>query len=483
MLKSHKTTAGILLLLLLFNCSVSSVDASGFLYNKKKKKNTVVQGRVIGRIDKNTENSIVGARVKIYTLFRKRLAGSAASVENGKYKISAKLNGFYYLTATSVNYKAQTKLAYLKKGNIYSNVDFKLYAKSPATIPSDPPTNPYNAAPVITSITPENNSEFLAGTKIKISIDASDADKDKLQYKFSVGRATKQNWSSASTYLWQTSSADKGTVGITCEASDNKGGKAYNTITCRIIDPTTEEILHKLSDNHAKVYDFSADMLLNVTLNGEALDKPQYCRYYFKAPQKTPEHKSESKEKTETYENSSRGAKTNIIIIDGKNMSLINPQNEQVQTIDILEESEISSSQINQMDIYYDTANFLAGHTVVKNTAKTDFDKKLICLEARPNEKNKFYTKLELIIDYNKGILTKNTLYNKDTEDSTAVEQWVQTIETTESQQMPNGAWLPIKMTKIPNLSSGKMESKLEYSNLSINTGLKDEDFNPQKQL
>ncbi len=478
MFQKNNKTALIVLSLLIFNCAVSSVDASGVLYKKKKEKNTVVRGQVIGKIDKNTENSIVGASVRIYTFFGKKLAGSAVSVENGKYEIIAKLDGFYYLTATSTNYNSASKLAYYRKGGVYNNVDFKLSAKS-----SEPPVNPNNTVPVITSIAPENNSEFLAGMKIKITIDASDADKDSLQYKFSIGSTTKQNWSTANTYQWQTNPSDKGAVGITCEVSDNKGGKAYKTITCKIIDPTVEQVLQKLSDNHAKVYDFTADMLLNVTLNGEALDKPQYCRYYFKAPQKTAEHKSESKEKTETYEDSARGIKTNIIIIDGNNMSLINPKDGQVQTTDILAETETNAGQVNQMDIYYDPAGFLAGHTVVKNTAKTDFDKKLICLEARPKEKNKVYTKLELVIDYTKGVLAKNTLYNKDPEDTTAVEQWVQTIEITETRQMPNGAWLPIKMTKIPNLSSGKMESKLEYSNLKINTGLKDEDFDPQKQL
>ena len=92
----------------------------------------------------------------------------------------------------------------------------------------------------------------------------------------------------------------------------------------RIIDPTVEEVLQRLNDNYAKIYDFSADMLINVNLNNQPLDKPQYCRYYFKAPQNIGENKTAAKEKTETFIDAARTVKTSIIIINGKDMSSIN---------------------------------------------------------------------------------------------------------------------------------------------------------------
>ena len=133
------------------------------------------------------------------------------------------------------------------------------------------------------------------------------------------------------------------------------------------------------------------------------------------------------------------------------------------------------------MDIYYKPDDFLQTHTLKSNDSKTDFENKIVALEAVPKVENRVYAKLELYIDYNKGILAKNVLYKK-AEEGDGEPELLQSIEIKESKEMANGAWVPLKMEKIPVLSSGNMVSTLVYSNIEINTGLRDADFEPDKE-
>ena len=55
-------------------------------------------------------------------------------------------------------------------------------------------------------------------------------------------------------------------------------------------------------------------------------------------------------------------------------------------------------------------------------------------------------------------------------------------LETINFQESPDGAWLPVRMTKTPNLTSGNLVSTLNYNNLQVNIGLTDLDFDPDRQ-
>ncbi|MDP2766176.1 MAG: hypothetical protein Q8O41_01805, partial [Candidatus Methanoperedens sp.] len=119
-----------------------------------------------------------------------------------------------------------------------------------------------NKPPVITRILPKNNSVFLAGAAINIKVHAFDPDHDPLQYQFSIGGTVKQTWSSSNTYIWQTSSTDKGSVSITCKVKDLSSNLASKTISIRIIDPTTQEVLEKVADNYVLVNDKKMDITI-----------------------------------------------------------------------------------------------------------------------------------------------------------------------------------------------------------------------------
>lgn len=417
-------------------------------------KPSLIKGRVV---DAKTNQFIAGALVRISSITGK-IAVSISTDTSGNYNLSKPLGGYYFVDCLAKGYNSSSLLRYLKPETTYT-FDFRLK-----------PIPPINYAPVIKSITPIDDSTFLAGAKIGIKINASDLENDPLEYQFSIGGAIKQPWFSSSTYSWQTSEADTGSVEIACEVKDSKGARAAKTIVYRIINPTVEQILQKVADNYAKIYDFKADMILSSTLNGQPFGETEYCRYYFKAP---------NKEKTETYSESSRTTKTDIIIINGSDMHLINPVHNIKQTVDLLADAGINSIQFSQMDLYYNQSLFLSQNTVSKNDSDSVLNNMFVALDIVPNIPNNIYDKLSISIDYPKGVVNKYSIYRKDTLGQLEL---VQETKAIESQKMPNAAWLPTKMTKTPNLTSGNLISVLTYDNLQINTGLTDSDFDPNRQ-
>lgn len=327
-----------------------------------------------------------------------------------------------------------------------------------------------NIPPEVTSIQPENSSIFLAGAKINITISATDFNNDPLQYQFLIGGTIKQAWSSANTYIWQTQVSDTSTVSIACGIRDNRGGEASTVIVYSIINPTVQDVLKKVADNYAKIYDFTANMTLSSTLNNQPFGETEYCKYYFKSP---------NKEKTETYSDTYRATKTDVIVVDGANMHLIDPINNIKQQVDLLADADVTAAQFNQMDIYYNQANFLDNHTVAKNDTDTDFINAFVALDVFPKTSNNIYDKLGILIDYFKGVIAKYSIYKKNESNELELIQETKTIEYL---QMPNGVWLPSKMVKTPKLTEANLVSTLTYDNLQVNTGLVDLDFDPEKQ-
>ncbi|OGX34388.1 MAG: hypothetical protein A3I43_06490 [Omnitrophica WOR_2 bacterium RIFCSPLOWO2_02_FULL_50_19] len=238
-----------------------------------------------------------------------------------------------------------------------------------------------------------------------------------------------------------------------------------NSYAGDVESPTAQEVLKKVADNYALINDMKANQTLTATLDGKPFGDTDYCIYYFMKP---------NKEKTETYSGADRLTKTDdTIIMNGSAMYLVNPGTKMVKTVDLLSEANITSGQFSQMDICYNLPNFLKAHTISRNDAETDFNKGLIAVDAIPNSPNSLYNKLQVQIDYNKGLIIKSSLYKDN--------NLIQVIETTESQQMPNGAWVPKVMVKKPVLSSGQFITTMTYENISINTGLKDLDFDPNR--
>ena len=411
--------------------------------------------------DSKTSQPIAGAKVKLVSILGQTKA-SALTDSNGNYALKnlsfTTTGSRYILTASKADYDSKSVTQYFRSGNTYTvNIALNHHPKA-------------NYPPVINSIAPADNSVFLAGAEINLQINASDVENDPLEYQFSLGGTVKQSWSASNTCAWQTSSSDTSSINILYEVRDAKGAKASRVISCRIINPTVQEILQKVADNYAKLYDFQADMTMSSTLNGQPFGETEYCRYYFKAP---------DKEKTETYSDSSRAVKTDVIMIDGTTMHLFDPVNNIKQDVDLLSDAGIDANQFNQMDMYYNQNLFLNRHTIIRNNVNSDLGNMIVFLDATPKTQNNIYDKLGICIDYSKGIITKYSIYKKN---ESGQLELVQETKTIESKMLSNNVWLPVKMTKTPNLTSGNLISTMTYDNLQLNTGLRDVNFDPNKQ-
>lgn len=243
------------------------------------------------------------------------------------------------------------------------------------------------------------------------------------------------------------------------------GGQSETvTLKVTVID-SPEGVLRKVSENYRLIEDLKADMAVSTILDSKLLGETGYYRYYFKKP---------NKEKIETYSSPERTTKTDIVIINGSIMNLVNPSTKAIQEVDLLAKANIDSARFNQMDIYYNLTEFINAHVVTKNETDSDLANFIIAIDAVPKIQNPLYEKLELFIDYNKGLLIKSLLFKGG--------PLREKMEIQESRVMPNGAWVPVKMAKTPMLTSGNMVSTLTYSDIRINTGLADKDFDPQIQ-
>jgi len=415
------------------------------------------QASLTGKVTQaGTTNVLAGAEITIRTTSG-RLLASAVTNSQGTYSISIPNKGYFLIRCYLQGYASQLTMKQLTPGRTYTQ-NFALVKVT-------------NRPPIITGTTPIDAAEYLAGAKITLEIKAYDPNAgDSLQYQFSIGGRVKQAWSALKTYTWQTQTSDTGTIGILFEVKDSKGLKVTKSISIRIINPTVQQILQKVADNYAKIKDYKSDMEMSSTLDGKPFGQPVYCRYFYLAP---------DKEKTETFSEAARTTKTDIIIINNTNMHLINPVKNIKQTVDLLQDKEITESEYKQGDIYYNLPIFLTQHNLLRNDTNSKLNENLVYIETTPKNKSKMYDKLGFLIDFSKGILSKLQIYQYN-EDN--VLELIQETITTNSKQFSNGAWLPIKMTKNPNLSDHIFISTATYPNLQINVGLTALDFDPTKQ-
>lgn len=319
--------------------------------------------------------------------------------------------------------------------------------------------------PFISAVLPVPDTVILAGTKAKLQISAVSFDSSPLEYQFSIGGTIKQAWSLSRVYEWQTVSSDAGSIDVLFEGRDNQNRVDSRTAGYHVIDPTAQEVLERIKDNYSRIEDFQCKAVLNTVLDLQPLGETGYCFYYYKKP---------GKEKLETYSDSQRATKTDIMIIDGFTMHLVNPGTKAVQSVDMLERVGVSAGQFSQMDLYYNPDKFIEGHNVHRVDGDTDLTKAILALEALPKTANPLYTKILLLVNYDKGIIAGYSLYKDDS--------LVEIMEVRETMFTSTGTFLPIRIVKRPMLTSGNMETTLVYSDLKVNVGLTDADFAPEKQ-
>ena len=221
-------------------------------------------------------------------------------------------------------------------------------------------------------------------------------------------------------------------------------------------------VLEKVQDNYAQIQDLTADLTITSTLNGEVFGTPKYGRFIFRAP---------DKQKIENWTNQDKSKKSGATIVDGEKMYLVNALGS-YQEVHYLEGTGTSSSDLNQMDIFYGLDKFLEGHDVLlERDGGTGVAEKDTIVIAAPKQDNGTYTYLSLYIDRQKGIMAKSLLYQG--------ERLVQTLEY-EGVEKLGKAWVPTKMINSLHLNSGEFVTKTTFENIQLNTGMQDTEFDPK---
>lgn len=420
-----------------------------------KKGFAFLKGRVV---DQQTQKPISGALISAVS---DKLKQSTFTNSKGNYSLRLKINStkqpfLYRVSSYKSGYITQNKQIWVSSGKTYI-LNFSLI--------------PANNPPQITSITPLTGSEFLSRASIQITVVASDLDGDLLQYQFSIAGQIKQPWSSSNTYTWQTYEADVGSNEISCEVKDSKGAATSQNISYSVINPTIEEILQKVADNYALVNDKKMDVTITSQFNSEPFGQTIYTRHYFKSP---------DKQRTETFSSADRAdnSMTEIQIISGLTMSLIDPKSRSKAEKDISTDLNLTKEQLNQMNEIYHLQDFLSAHNLSRKDNSQDLANGLIMIEATPKTSNGVYSKLGFQIDYFKGLRIKSqTYFSENSQDKLK-----QSIEVVESQGMFNGAWVPKKEAKTLYLTDGELEMISDFTDIQINAGLADYLFDPERQ-
>ncbi|MCX5699009.1 MAG: hypothetical protein NTX01_04880, partial [Candidatus Omnitrophica bacterium] len=277
-------------------------------------------------------------------------------------------------------------------------------------------------------------------------------------------------WSSSNTYIWQTSSADKGAVSITCEVKDPSSNLTSKTISLRILDPTIQEILNKVADNYALINDKKMDITITSKFSNDNLNLMIYTRQYFKKP---------DKQRTETFSSPDRpeANKTEIQISVGTDTYLIDPKTKARAHQNLATEYSLTQAQLNQMDEVYQLQDFINVHAITRIDTPQDLANGLVNLEIIPRAELGFYSKLRFQIDYFKGLKTRSLTYIKENN----LDKLKESIEITDSVKFSNNAYLPTKQIKTLYFDEGNLMMTFDLVNTQINTGLADYLFDPER--
>ena len=327
-----------------------------------------------------------------------------------------------------------------------------------------------NSPPQITSITPQDGSQFLSGPKIDIKAAAYDPDGNTLEYQFSIRGSVVRAWAPLNSYLSQTDIFDTGSLSVLCEVRDNLGGFAQGTVIYTLHNPTPEQIFQRVKDNAALVQDKVAFVNMTSTLNAKPFGDAIYTTQYFKTP---------DKERTDDFSTIERTQKTKTIITTGPLIYFINPGTKSVQQMNLAEQMQVDQSRLDAMNELEDISVFLDNHNVTIDRVNSDFTRGLIMVELIPTAAFPAYSKLRLLIDYFKGVEVSNAIYRVDKK--SGQEKLKQMIEIGETQNI-DGAWVGTKMTKTSYLGTNVFRSDLILSEIKVNQGISDSVFDPYSQ-
>ncbi len=241
---------------------------------------------------------------------------------------------------------------------------------------------------------------------------------------------------------------------------DGKSGTLSKGFTIRSFE--AENILRRVEENYALIEDMKMDYTYYSIYNSKPFGPTFYAKYWLKKPDKN---------KIEIFLSSDRATKTDAVVTNNNIVYLIDFVKNKQQEVDLLENSGMTPVQLNQVDFYYHLDEFLANHNIIKKESYPEDGRLVYVVEAIPKAVNDMYSKLELHIDYDRGLLKKQKLFKEG--------KLAETIITESSHFIANKAWVPTKLITIPSLTSSKFQTIMIYENIEINIGVSDDEFTP----
>ena len=193
-----------------------------YAMSRKKKKHTVIQGRVMEQVSLFVQRPVSGASIKVYESASKKEVVSGISSADGSYKITTKLNGYYEIKAFAENYTDETKSNIRLKKDKTCNISFNLRLLK-------------NHSPQIISSVLSSRSIYTTGSNMDLSIVASDKDIDPLMYRYSIDNKVVQDWAYSYKYSFKISDSDRGKHNIKIEVKDDRGGLSFVSVDALIL--------------------------------------------------------------------------------------------------------------------------------------------------------------------------------------------------------------------------------------------------------
>jgi len=229
----------------------------------------------------------------------------------------------------------------------------------------------------------------------------------------------------------------------------------------RIVSPSelsTKDVLCVLSSNHERIQDFQANAKARSKFNGEPLDSIIHSVSLYKSPDKV---------KNIDYANDDTTQVISSVINRGWLQYEIDPDSGYAYETNLLQVAQMTPSEFAGLN-FYDPDIFLFHHYVTVKEIHQYPDSLIFVLEAIPKRAEWTYSKLELEIDYNRGLVVKSTVY------SDTVGQ--QTVTVTE-EQLIDGIWVGMKSINTITDTSETLMTEIQLSNIQFNIGIPDSVF------
>lgn len=225
------------------------------------------------------------------------------------------------------------------------------------------------------------------------------------------------------------------------------------------------EVISTLKGNSDKVKDLQADVIMEMDM-GEAGKRTQEMTVWSKGKDRMRMEMNEaysSRLSADSLKTKERLGKTTMII-NGDKMLMITPEGEKRLSAD---SSRLTAKKAQPtppgLDMQKGMEEFLKKNETTVLSAK---DNKIV-LEVIPEEKSPLMEKVELTVDMKRGVVTSQSMFSSY--GTTKMQMEYEEIK---------GAWVLKKVSMIIPTPVGKVgRMTVEYKNIKINQGLKDEMF------